>query len=326
MRRLLGTTFAAVFAAALAVSGAGDAMAQGYPNRPIRILVGYGAGGSTDLATRIVAAHMEKTLGQPITIENRLGGNGAVAVGATYNAAPDGYTLTMTSGSILTVLPWTTDLGFDPLKLTFVGSVLESMYAQFVKGDSPWKTIEDLVKYMKENPNKVVYANSGAFGLPDIGMAQLAKAVGGLEYRTLPTTGGAEQVLKLLSGDAQTEQNSATPTLPHLRSGAIRALLVVSTAWPELEKMGVPLSTAKYNFSVRNLSSLAGPPGMPEEIRAKLEDALKKAVEDKATREQLDKIGEYIEFKTGKQILEAATKTQAEQKVIGEALGKVLKK
>jgi len=243
-----------------------------------------------------------------------------------FNSAPDGYTLTMTSGSILTVIPWTTDLGFDPLKMSFIGSVLESMYAQFVKADSPWKTIDDLVRHIKENPNKVVYANSGAFGLPDIGMAQLAKAVGGLQYRTMPTTGGAEQVLKLLSGDAQTQQNSATPTLQHIKSGAIRPLLVVSKAWPELEQMGVPLSSKSYGFSVRNLSALAGPPGLPEDIRQKLEDALRAAVADAETREKLDKIGEFIEFKTGKEILAAAQEVQAEQKVIGEQLGKVLKK
>jgi tripartite-type tricarboxylate transporter receptor subunit TctC len=300
--------------------------ADPYPTRPIRMIVGYGPGGSTDLAARIVSARMEKILGQPITVENRVGGNGAVGTGAVFNAQPDGYTLTMTSGSILTVLPWTTELGFDPLKMTFIGSVLESMYAQFVKGDSPWKTIDDLVNYTKENPNKVVYANSGAFGLPDIGMAQLAKAVGGLQYRTMPTTGGAEQVLKLLSGDAQTEQNSATPTLPHLRTGAIRAVLVVSKAWPELEKMGVPLSSKLYGFSVRNLSALVGPPGLAEDIRSKLEGALKSAMDDQEVFAQLEKIGEFIEFKTGKEILEAARQVQAEQKVIGEMLGKVLKK
>lgn len=314
----------AAFAAGLVLSV--EATAQTYPARPIRIVVGYGAGGSTDLATRIVATHMEKTLKQPITVENRTGGNGAVGTGAVFNAAPDGYTLTMTSGSILTVLPWTTELGFDPLKLTFVGSVLESMYAQFVKADSPWKTIDDLVKYTKENPNKIVYANSGAFGLPDIGMAQLAKAVGGLQYRTMPTTGGAEQVLKLLSGDAQTQQNSATPTLQHIKSGAIRPLLIVSKSWPELEQMGVPLSSKLYGFTVRNLSSLAGPPGLPEPIRQMLEDALRAAVADPDTRARLDNIGEFIEFKTGKEILAAAQEVQAEQKVIGEQLGKVLKK
>jgi tripartite-type tricarboxylate transporter receptor subunit TctC len=179
---------------------------------------------------------------------------------------------------------------------------------------------------MKENPNRIVYANSGAFGLPDIGMAQLAKAVGGLQYRTMPTTGGAEQVLKLLSGDAQTQQNSATPTLQHIKSGAIRPLLVVSKAWPELEQMGVPLSSKLYGFSVRNLSALAGPPGLPEPIRQTLEDALRAAVADPETREKLDRIGEFIEFKTGKEILAAAQEVQAEQKAIGEQLGRVLKK
>ena len=103
---------------ALSVFLSGGVSAQDYPTRPIRLIVGYGAGGSTDIATRIVAAHMEKTLGQPIAIENRVGGNGAVGTSAVNNAGPDGYTLAMTSGSILTVMPWTLDLGFDPLKMT----------------------------------------------------------------------------------------------------------------------------------------------------------------------------------------------------------------
>lgn len=315
----------ALAAATLLASGAAEAQGN-YPNRPVRIVVGYGAGGSTDLATRIVAAHMEKTLKQPITVENRPGGNGALGTGAVFNSTPDGYTLTMTSGSILTVIPWTTELPFDPLQLTFVGSVLESMYAQFVSADSPIKTVEDLVKYMRENPGKAVYANSGSWGLPDIGMAQLAKALGGVQYRTLPTTGGAEQALKVLSGDALTMQNSATPTLPHIKSGKLRPILVVSKSWPELEKMGVPLSSQKYGFTVRNLSSLAGPPKMPEDIRKTLEDALRAAVADNETRAKLDAIGEFIEFKTGKEILDAARETQAQQKEIGAALGKVLKK
>jgi putative tricarboxylic transport membrane protein len=305
---------------------AGAAHAQNYPNRPIRMIVGYGPGGSTDIAARAVSAHMEKTLGQPITVENRVGGNGAVGTGAVYNATPDGYTLAMTSGSILTIIPWNAEIGYDPLKMSFIGSTHESMYAQFVKGDSPWKTIDDMVKFMKANPNKVVYANSGAFGIPDIGMAQLARAVGGLQYYTMPTTGGAEQVLKLLSGDAQTEQNSATPTLPHIQTGALRALLVLSPAWPELEKMGVPLSSKLYGFSVRNLSAIVGPPGLPEAIRQRLEDALRLAMNDKDTMAALDKTGELIEFKTGKEIQAAAVKVQAEQKAIGEELGKVLKK
>jgi tripartite-type tricarboxylate transporter receptor subunit TctC len=322
------SAFITGLAVALGLSLASAADAQdAYPSRPITIVVGYGAGGSTDIATRIVAAHMEKTLGQPIAIENRVGGNGAVGTSAVNNARPDGYTLAMTSGSILTVMPWTLDLGFDPLKMSFVGSVLESLYALFVRNDAPWRTVGELVDYAKANPNKLVTANSGGWGLPDIGMAQLANAVGGMQYRTVPTSGGGEQVLKLIAGDVQSELNSATPTAPHYRSGAIRALMVVSPAWPELEAKGVPLSSKLYGFSVRNLSALVGPPGLPEPIRQKLEDALKAALDDPALVAQLEKgAGELIRFRTGAQARDDAVQVQTEQKAIGEQLGKVLKK
>src|SRR4030095_8921447 len=102
---------------------------------------------------------------------------------------------------------------------------------------SPWKRIEELGEYIRANPNKIVYANSGGFGIPDIGMAQLAKAGGGLQYRPMPTSGRGAQVRQLLSGDAQTQQNSAAPTLQHIRSGAVRPVLVLSPAWPELQQM-----------------------------------------------------------------------------------------
>jgi putative tricarboxylic transport membrane protein len=248
-----------------------------------------------------------------------------VGTRAVFMAAPDGYTLGMTSGSILTVLPWTMDVGFDPLKLTFLGSTHESFYALFVKGDSPWKTVQELVAHAKAHPNQLVTANSGGFGLPDIAMAQLAKAAGGFEYRTVPTSGGAEQVLKLLAGDVQAEANSAAATVSHLKSGAIRALLVFSTSWPELEKMGVPLSSKVYGFSARNLSAVVGPPNLPEPVRRKLEDALARAMKDPATVEKLEKIGELIEYKTGPQIRDAAVKVQAEQLEIGKILDKVKK-
>jgi len=304
---------------------ASPAVGQAYPNRSITMIVGYGAGGSTDLIARIVASHMEKTLGQPIVIENRVGGNGAVGTRAVFNAKPDGYTLGMTSGSILTVLPYTIDIGFDPLKLSFIGSTHEAYYAIWVRSDSRYKTVQDLVAYAKANPDKLVSANSGGFGIPDIAMAQLAQAGGGFTYRTVPTSGGAEQVLKMLAGDVEVEANSATATLSHMRDGKIRAILVVSTSWPELEKVGVPLASKLYNFTARNLSAVVGPPDLPEAIRQKLEDALKKAMDDPAIKERLVNTGEQIEFKTGAQIKDAANKVQAEQYQVAKQLGKAIK-
>ena len=113
--------------------------------------------------------------------------------------------------------------------------------------------------------------------------------------------------------------------MSHLKSGAIRALVVFSTSWPELEKMGVPLTSKLYGFSARNLSAVVGPPNLPEPVRKKLEDALAKAMKDPATIEKLEKIGELIEYKTGAQIRDVAVKVQAEQLEIGKILDKVKK-
>lgn len=218
--------------------------------------------------------------------------------------------------------PSTTVTPSGPLDLTFIGATHESLHAQLVRGDSPWKTIQELATWAKANPNKVVHATSGGFGINDVGMAQLARAAGGFEYRTLPTGGGSEQIVKLLAGDAQTEQNSAAPSLPHIRSGAVRALLVLSPSWPELEKMGVPLSKDVYGFTVRNLSSMVGPPGLPEDIRQSLEGALRSAMEDKAVLEQMNRIGELTGFKTGQQTRETVKQVRAEHGAIVEQLGR----
>jgi len=293
-----------------------------YPSRPITMIVGYGAGGSTDLAARIIAEDLEKSLGQPVIIENRLGGNGAIGVRAVFTAQPDGYTIGMTSGSILTVLPWTMNLGFDPFELTYLGSALESSYAIWVNADSPWHTIQELVAYAQANPDKLLVANSGGFGIPDIAMAQLSKVAGGFKYRTVPTSGGAEQVLKLLSGDVHAQANSASATMTHYRAGRIRPLLILSPSWPELEKAGVPLSQQLYGFSTRNLSAVVAPPKLDPSIRQKLEAALKKATEDPQTLERLKTTGELIGFLDSRQIRETAAQVQAEQYAIGKALGK----
>jgi tripartite-type tricarboxylate transporter receptor subunit TctC len=110
-----------------------------------------------------------------------------------------------------------------------------------------------------------------------------------------------------------------------MREGKLRALLIVSTGWPELEKLGVPLSSKVYSFTTRNLSAVVAPPGLPEPMRLRLEDALKKAMEDPAIHERLVNTGELIEFKTGAQIKEIATKVQAEQYQVAKILGKATK-
>ena len=120
-------------------------------------------------------------------------------------AEPDGYTLGMTSGSILTVLPWTMDPGFDPLKLNFVGSTHESACALWVGADSRGATIEELVEYARSDPGQLRVADSSGFGLPDIVIARLAALSRGFTYPRSRPRGGAEQLVKPLAGDVDAD-------------------------------------------------------------------------------------------------------------------------
>lgn len=268
------------------------------PDGPITLVIPYGPGGATDTIGRILADHMEDTLGVPVVVENMAGGVGAVGVQTVYNSAPDGLTMVMASGSIQTIVPHTTELGFDIFDMVFVGSTHESVAARFVRADSPYETIEELVKAGTSGTD-LVDITSGGFGLPDIGTAMLSDAVGGLDYRPLATDGGAEAVLRLLAGDGDMGQNSAATTVQYIESGELRPLLVESGSWPLLEDMGIPTSEELYGYSTVNPSSILLPPGTPENIRSVLEDAVRAALDDETVFERMEATAELIAFRTG---------------------------
>ncbi len=271
------------------------------PDGPITIVVPYGAGGSTDTIGRILADHMEGTLGVPVVVENVPGGVGAVGLQQVFNAAPDGYTIALASGSIQTIVPHTTDLGYDPYEMTFIASTHESVAARFTTPATGFDTIEDLIEYGQNPANTLVDVTSGGFGLPDIGSVLLSEAVGGLNYRPLATDGGAESVLRLLSGDADMGQNSASTTVQYIETGELVPLLIESASWPALEEMGIPKSSDLYGYTIINPASLMAPPGLPEEIRQALEDAVRAALEDTAVFDQMALTNELVGFKTGQE-------------------------
>lgn len=271
------------------------------PEGPITMVVPYGAGGSTDTIGRLLADHMEGTLGVPVVVENVPGGVGTVGVQQVYNAAPDGYTIVLASGSIQTIVPHTTELGFDPFDMTYIGSTHESVAARFTTPATGFESIDDLIEYGQDPANTLVDVTSGGFGLPDIGTALLSEAVGGLNYRPLATDGGAESVLRLLAGDADMGQNSASTTIQYIETGELVPLLIESASWPALEEMGIPKSSDLYGYTIINPASLMGPPDLPEEIRQALEDAVRAALDDEDVYEQMALTNELIAFKTGQE-------------------------
>jgi tripartite-type tricarboxylate transporter receptor subunit TctC len=294
------------------------------PSGPITLVVPYGAGGSTDIIGRLLAKKLESVLKVPVVVENVAGGNGAVGAQRVFNAKPDGQTLAMLSGSIQTIIPLTTAIGFDPLKMSYIGSTHESVAGRFVSKKSGLKTIEDVIAAGKQRT--LVDVTSGGYGLPDLGTALLSKRVGGLKYRPLATSGGAESVLRLLAGDADMGQNSASTTVAHIASGDLIPVLIESESWPLLESMGIPKSTDRYRYSISNPSAVVGPPNLPSSARLVLQDAIKQALDDPEVKANMEKTQELIRYKSGAQARAIAVRAQLTYAPVLRSVGRALRK
>ena len=293
------------------------------PSGPMTLVIPYGAGGSTDIIGRLLAKSMETYFGVPVVVENVAGGNGAVGAQRVYNAKPDGLTLAMLSGSIQTIIPPTTAIGFEPFNMTYIASTHESVAARFVSKKSGFKTIQDVIAAGKTR--FLIDVTSGGYGLPDLGTALLSKKTGGIKYRALATTGGAESVLRLMSGDADMGQNSASTTVSHIANGDIVPVLIESPTWPLLEAMGIPKSKDLFGYSITNPSSVVGPPGMPALMRLEIQKAIKAALDDPIVKTNMEKTFELIRFKTGPQAKGIAVAARNGYLPVLRSVGKVIK-
>lgn len=323
-KRLVSLGIAIACTLSLVVYATAPANAAWKPSGPITLIVPYGPGGSTDIIGRLLAKSMEETLKVPVVVENVAGGNGAVGAQRVFNATADGQTIGMLSGSIQTIIPLTTAIGFNPFKLAYIASTHESVAARFVSKKSGFKTIEDVIAAGKKRV--LIDVTSGGYGLPDLGTALFSKAVGRIQYRPLATSGGAESVLRLLSGDADMGQNSASTTMAHVKTGDLIPVLIESDSWPALEAMGIPLSKDLYKYTISNPSAVVGPPGLSAPIRLALQRAVQIALEDPVVKANMEKTFELVRYKTGNQARAIAVKAMNAYAPVLRSVGKALKK
>jgi len=318
----LGAVIAFLFSSAIYAIAPANAVAW-KPSGPMTLVIPYGPGGSTDIIGRLLAKKMESYFGVPIVVENVAGGNGAVGAQRVNNAKPDGLTIAMLSGSIQTIIPPTTAIGFETLSLSFIESTHESVAARFVSKKSGFKTIQDVIAAGKTR--FLIDVTSGGYGLPDLGTALLSKKTGGIKYRALATSGGAESVLRLLSGDADMGQNSASTTVAHIKTGDLIPVLIESDTWPLLEAMGIPKSKTLFGYSISNPSAVVGPPGLPAPIRLEIQKAIKAALDDPIVKANMEKTFEMVRFKTGTEARAIAVKARNGYLPVLRSVGKVLK-
>jgi tripartite-type tricarboxylate transporter receptor subunit TctC len=251
------------------------ACSQGYPARPIRLIVPFPAGGPSDFLARVLGQGMSVALGQQIVLENRTGAGGLTGVDSVAKSTPDGYTIGINSGSVLAVMPFMTakfpfDWRSDLRLLTLVARV-HAVLA--VRPSLPVNTLAELVAYAKSHPRKITFGSSGTGTFTHL-VIELLMMETGIELVHVPYRGAAPAANDLIGGHVDMVATDVSALLPHIRSGVIRALAVMlatrSDALPD-----VPTTTEAGFPHVRsdNWYGLIAPAALPAEAERRLADA-----------------------------------------------------
>lgn len=277
------TLSAAVFLMGAASHAYADAAAD-YPNRPITMTVGYGAGGGSDVATRLLTRIMEKNLGQPFVIVNKPGAQATINAGFVANAPADGYTVGSVTMAPIVVVPHMTSVPYTYDDFRFIGGFGRFSYAVAVNADSPYHTIEDLVEEARKKP--VFFSTAGSPN--NIGMFELGKKSGGTFEQVLYKS-GSEAVLAVSSGNVQATVQPPGDLLPQMDTGKLRVIASISAdriaSWPDVPTV----REQGYDVAIESWMGVAVPAKTPEPIVRKLEASLLTAMKDPEMIEGLKK-------------------------------------
>jgi tripartite-type tricarboxylate transporter receptor subunit TctC len=269
------------------------AQAQSFPARPIRLLVGYAAGGPVDNAVRRIIPALQKELGQSVVVDNRGGAGGTLAADLVAKAEPDGYTLIFMASPTQVMTPhMMKTVPFDPVRdFTPISMAVGFATLLVVNKDLPVQSVDQLVAYAKANPNKVSFGSAG-IGSSNHLAGELLKKETGAPLLHVPYKGNALAMTDVIGGQISFMFNSVGDSLPYVSGGKVRAIAVSSIqrsralpTVPTVAESGLP------NFDVTAWYALEGPPRMPPDIVARLNTAMRNVLTDAAVAKQFSDIG-----------------------------------
>jgi len=281
--------------ASLLCSMAMPLMAQSntaWPTKPIKIVVGYSAGGATDILARLVAVKMGNQLGQTFIVENRPGANSNVGAELVSHAPPDGYTLYAFSIANTINTSLYPKLGYDPIKdFEPIGMIAKIPNILVVYPNLPIKTVADYVRYAKESKNGITFASSGSGSSIHLS-GEMFKMQSKIQMLHVPYRGSAPAVTDLLGGQVDSMFDNAPSALPHIQSGKLRAIAVTSAQRsPFLPEVPTLAESGYPNFDVQSWFALVAPAGTPRTIIEQLNAALNKALNTPDVRVRLQELG-----------------------------------
>ena len=279
-------------AALLLCAAACAAWSQGYPAKPVRLVIGFPPGGPADLFGRVFAQGLAASFGQPVVVENRAGAGGVVGVDFVAKAAPDGYTLAMNSFSSVAMAPFSlSNMPYDPKRdLALITTVVRVPEVVVVHPSLPAATFPDLVAYAKANPGKVNFGSAGAGSITHLA-GELINMEAQVSLVHVPYKGAAPAVNDLLGAQVQMGIFDVPVVLPHIRNGKLRALAVTSAKRaPSLPE--VP-TTAEANYPKVNSDNwygLVAPAATPPEVLRRIHAAAMAALQSPTVIEQFAKV------------------------------------
>jgi tripartite-type tricarboxylate transporter receptor subunit TctC len=288
MNRLTRISWAAI--ALMAAFLGGLAQAQTYPTRPITMIVPWGAGGGTDGTARIVAALLEKELGQPVNVVNRTGGSGVVGHQAIASAAPDGYTIGMITVEI-SMMHWAGLTALTPKDFTPIALMNIDPAGVTVRADSSYKNLDDLIKAIKANPGKFKASGTGQGGIWHLGLAGMLRElkIDPASVGWVPSNGAAPAMTDLAAGGIEFVTCSLPESRALIDAGKARPLAIMATQ-PAALYPNVPTlkSAAGIDWTIGAWRGVAAPKGVSADVKERLGAAMKKIYEG----------SEYKEFMT----------------------------
>jgi tripartite-type tricarboxylate transporter receptor subunit TctC len=271
----------------------GHATAQAYPSKPVRIIVTFSPGGSSDIVARLIAIPLQAELGQPMIVDNKPGAGGTIGALEAANAAPDGYTLLLSNSAPVSISPAMQDQPrYDPVKsfshIAYIGSVANVFV---VHPSVPAKTMGELVGWIKAQPNPVNYGSGGIGSIGHL-VGETMKRDLGLRMEHVGYKGSSPMHNDLLSGTIKLAIDTLPQNVPFIKDGKLRAIAVTSPARapmapdvPSVQELG------QKKLVAENFLGISGPAGLPREVVSRVHTATRKALADPKVMQRLGELG-----------------------------------
>ncbi len=277
------------------------ALAQTYPAKPIRLVAPFAPGGSTDILARMVAQKLTEAWGQQVNVDNRAGGGSVIGTDIVAKAAPDGYTLVMTSTSTATAPSLVKKLPYDTLRdLVPVIQLVSTPNVLVVHPSLPVRGVRDLIELARARPDQIAFGSGGNGTSTHLG-GEILRMMANVRMTHVPFKGGAPSVTSLMSGEVSWVFSAILPVAPLIKAGRLRAI-AVSSAKPSAALPGVqPVGATLAGFDTSPWTGVAAPGATPKELIARLNQEIARGYSAPDVRERLQREGNDVVLNTPEQ-------------------------